>query len=116
MPKAWASSITTSTNFCPSSFWRSSSLVGADQVDHGAVREPSRSAITGAALLPGRLVPHGHGVRSPIASRSGVEELRTAGTELVTVADGIALDGPAAEVILAVMAWAAKMAHLAIHA
>src|SRR5437016_13640420 len=54
MPKAWASSITTSTDFCPSSFWRSSSLVGADQVDHGAVREPSRSAITGAALLPGR--------------------------------------------------------------
>src|SRR2546421_12718897 len=70
MPKAWASSITTSTDFCPSSFWRSSSLVGADQVDHGAVREPSRSAITGAALLPGRLVLHGHGVRSPIASRS----------------------------------------------
>ena len=40
-------------------------------VNHGAVREPSRSAITGAAaLLPGRLVLHGPGVRSPIASRS----------------------------------------------
>ena len=38
------------------------------------------------------------------ATPSWVEELRTAGTELVTVADGFALDGPAAEVILAVMA------------
>src|SRR3954471_2098860 len=44
-----------------------------------------------------------------------VEELRTAGAELVTVADGFTLDGPAAEVILAVMAWAAKMERLAIN-
>lgn len=43
-----------------------------------------------------------------------VEELRTAGAELVTVADGFTLDGPAAEVILAVMAWAAKMERVAI--
>jgi len=44
-----------------------------------------------------------------------VEELRRAGAELVTVADGFTLDGPAAEVILAVMAWAAKMERLAIN-
>jgi DNA invertase Pin-like site-specific DNA recombinase len=55
-------------------------------------------------------------------SRSGirdtfevVEELRKSGAELVTVADGFSLDGPAGEVILAVMAWAAKMERLAIN-
>jgi DNA invertase Pin-like site-specific DNA recombinase len=54
-------------------------------------------------------------------SRSGirdtfdlVEELRAAGVEIVTVADGFTLEGPAAEVILAVMAWAAKMERLAL--
>jgi len=44
-----------------------------------------------------------------------VEELRRCGCELVTVADGFSLDGPAAEIILAVMAWAAKMERLAIN-
>ncbi len=44
-----------------------------------------------------------------------VEELRAAGTEIVTVADGFSLEGPASEVILAVMAWAAKMERLAIN-
>jgi DNA invertase Pin-like site-specific DNA recombinase len=43
-----------------------------------------------------------------------VEELRRHGVEIVTVADGFSLDGPAAEVVLAVMAWAAKMERLAI--
>jgi DNA invertase Pin-like site-specific DNA recombinase len=38
-----------------------------------------------------------------------VEEIRSNGCELVTVADGFDLGGPAAEVVLAVMAWAAKM-------
>jgi DNA invertase Pin-like site-specific DNA recombinase len=42
-----------------------------------------------------------------------VEELRRTGAELVTVADGFTLDGPAGEVILAVMVWAAKMERLA---
>ena len=42
-----------------------------------------------------------------------VEEMRDAGVQLVTVADGFNLDGPAAEVILAVLAWAAKMERLA---
>ncbi len=42
-----------------------------------------------------------------------VEELRAHGVEIVTVADGFSLDGPAAEVVLAVMAWAAKMERLA---
>lgn len=44
-----------------------------------------------------------------------VEELRRAGVDLVTIADGFDLNGPAAEIILAVMAWAAKMERLAIN-
>src|SRR5262245_27860787 len=44
-----------------------------------------------------------------------VEELRAHGVELVTVADGFDVNGPAAEVILAVMAWAAKMERQAIN-
>lgn len=44
-----------------------------------------------------------------------VEELKRAGVELVTIADGFDLNGPAAEIILAVMAWAAKMERLAIN-
>ena len=43
-----------------------------------------------------------------------VDELRRHGVELVTVADGFSLDGPAAEVVLAVVAWAAQMERLAI--
>lgn len=43
-----------------------------------------------------------------------VEELRGHGVEIVTVADGFSLDSPAAEVVLAVMSWAAKMERLAI--
>ena len=43
-----------------------------------------------------------------------VEELRRCGCELVSVADGFALDGPAADIILSVMAWAAQMERLAI--
>jgi DNA invertase Pin-like site-specific DNA recombinase len=44
-----------------------------------------------------------------------VEELRRHGVELVSVSDGFSVDGPAAEVVLAVMAWAAKMERLAIN-
>ncbi len=44
-----------------------------------------------------------------------IEELRAAGVEVVSIADGFSLDGPAAEVILAVMSWAAKMERLAIN-
>lgn len=44
-----------------------------------------------------------------------VEELRSHGCRLVTVADGFDLEGPAAEIVLAVMAWAAKMERLAIN-
>lgn len=38
-----------------------------------------------------------------------VEELRRAGCRLVTIADGFDLAGPAADVVLAVLAWAAQM-------
>jgi putative DNA-invertase from lambdoid prophage Rac len=44
-----------------------------------------------------------------------IEELRAHGVQVVSVSDGFALDGPAAEVILAVIAWAAKMERLAIN-
>lgn len=38
-----------------------------------------------------------------------VETLRSCGCVLTTVADGFQLDGPAGDVVLAVMAWAAQM-------
>ena len=44
-----------------------------------------------------------------------VEELRAHGCQIVTVADGFDLDSQAAEIVLAVMAWAAKMERLAIN-
>jgi DNA invertase Pin-like site-specific DNA recombinase len=44
-----------------------------------------------------------------------IEELRLAEVEVISIADGFSLDGPAAEVILAVMSWAAKMERLAIN-
>jgi len=42
-----------------------------------------------------------------------VDELRRGGVELVSVSDGFDLAGPAAEVVLAVLAWAAQMEHFA---
>jgi DNA invertase Pin-like site-specific DNA recombinase len=44
-----------------------------------------------------------------------VEELRLHGVEVVSVADGFDLAGPAAEIILAVVSWAAKIERLAIN-
>jgi DNA invertase Pin-like site-specific DNA recombinase len=43
-----------------------------------------------------------------------VEEMRRHGCDLVTIADGFDFGGPAAEIVLAVMAWAAKLERLAI--
>jgi len=55
-------------------------------------------------------------------TRSGIrdtlevlEELRRAGCEVISLTDGFDLNGPAAEIILAVMAWASKMERLAIN-
>lgn len=55
-------------------------------------------------------------------TRSGIrdtldvlEELRANGCEIVTVSDGFDLSGPYAEVIIAVMSWAAQMERLAIN-
>lgn len=45
-----------------------------------------------------------------------VAELRQGGAELVTVADPFDLAGPAADVILAVMAWAAQQERVRLHA
>jgi putative DNA-invertase from lambdoid prophage Rac len=44
-----------------------------------------------------------------------VDELRRNGCELVTIADGFDFGGPAAEIVLAVLAWAAKTERLAIN-
>jgi DNA invertase Pin-like site-specific DNA recombinase len=53
--------------------------------------------------------------RSGIRDTLGVlEELQSYGCNVVSVADGFELDGPAAEIVIAVMAWAAKMERLAI--
>lgn len=43
-----------------------------------------------------------------------VDELRGHGVRLVTLADGFDVDGPAADIVIAVLAWAAKMERLAI--
>jgi len=51
------------------------------------------------------------GIRDTLAV---VEELRRGGCELVTVADGFELGGPAADVVLAVLAWAAQMERAAL--
>jgi len=52
--------------------------------------------------------------RSGIADTLGaLDDLRAHGVEVVSVADGFDLGGPHAEVIVAVMAWAAKMERLA---
>ena len=52
--------------------------------------------------------------RSGIADTlTTLEELRANGVEIVSVGDGFDLNGPHAEVIVAVMAWAAKMERLA---
>jgi DNA invertase Pin-like site-specific DNA recombinase len=54
--------------------------------------------------------------RSGIRDTSEViEELRAHGCTLVSVSDGFDLEGPAAEIVLAVMAWASKMERLAIN-
>jgi DNA invertase Pin-like site-specific DNA recombinase len=51
------------------------------------------------------------GIRDTLAI---VDELRAHGCTLVTIADGFDVDGPASEVVLAVLAWAAKMERQAI--
>ena len=53
--------------------------------------------------------------RSGIRDTLGlVEEFRRGGAELVSVADGFDLNGPGAEIVLAVMAWAAQIERNAI--
>lgn len=51
------------------------------------------------------------GIRDTLAL---VHEFRAAGAELVSLADGFDLNGPAADVVLAVLAWAAQMERNAI--
>ncbi len=51
------------------------------------------------------------GIRDTLAL---VEEFKRGGAELVSVADGFDLTGPGAEIVLAVMAWAAQMERSAI--
>jgi DNA invertase Pin-like site-specific DNA recombinase len=51
------------------------------------------------------------GIRDTLAL---VEELRAHGVELVTLADGFDVAGPAGDVVIAVMAWAAQMERAAL--
>lgn len=51
------------------------------------------------------------GIRDTLAI---VYEFRTCGCHIVTCADGFLIDGPASDVVLAVIAWAAQMERLAI--
>lgn len=44
-----------------------------------------------------------------------LEELKAANVNVVSVSDGFDLNGPAAEIIIAVMAWASKMERLALN-
>lgn len=44
-----------------------------------------------------------------------VSELRQNGCEVVSIADGFDLNGPAAEIVLAVLSWASQMERLAIN-
>lgn len=44
-----------------------------------------------------------------------VQELRQHGCDIVSVADGFDLNGPAAEIVLAVLSWASQMERLAIN-
>jgi len=44
-----------------------------------------------------------------------VQELRQNGCEVVSIADGFDLNGPAAEIVLAVLSWASQMERLAIN-
>lgn len=51
------------------------------------------------------------GIRDTLAI---VEEFRANGCRIETVADGFSLDGPGADIVLAVLAWAAQMERLAL--
>lgn len=51
------------------------------------------------------------GIRDTLAI---VEELRAHGCRVASVSDGFSLDGPAGDVVLAVMAWAAQMERAAL--
>ena len=51
------------------------------------------------------------GIRDTLAT---VRELQAAGVELVSIADGFDLQGPASDVVIAVIAWAAQMERTAI--
>jgi hypothetical protein len=80
-------------------------------VRSAGVRGPPRSSSRGRVLFRlDRLARSG--IRDTFAV---VEELRAAGGALVTSADGFDISGPAAEVVLAVMAWAPQMERLAIN-
>jgi DNA invertase Pin-like site-specific DNA recombinase len=50
------------------------------------------------------------GIRDTLAT---LDEFKTAGVKVVTVADGFDVEGPCADVIVSVMAWAAQMERLA---
>jgi DNA invertase Pin-like site-specific DNA recombinase len=89
---------------------RSGRLLGRPELDR--LRQEARAGS----------VPRLYVYRLDRLTRSGIrdtfeviEELRAYGCTLVSVSDGFDLEGPAAEVVLAVMAWTSKMERLAIN-
>lgn len=94
--------------------WRAEKLSGKtlDRPELARLRADARAGKVGRLYL----------YRLDRLTRSGirdtfevVEELRRHGVELVTIADGFDLQGPAADVVLAVMAWSSQMERLAIN-
>jgi hypothetical protein len=76
-----------------------------------SVREAAQALGVCAAIVY-RLVDSGElGIRDTFEL---VGELRCHGVEIVSVADGFDLNGPAAEIVLAVMNWPSKMERIAI--
>lgn len=99
-----------------------------EQVDRWLEEKRSAKALTDRPALEGLrdLIRQGgasvlYVYRIDRLARSGIrdtfallEEFRGRGVKIVTVADGFTMEGPGADVVLAVLAWAAQMERLAI--
>lgn len=92
----------------------------AEKMSGKTLQRPELEALRGA--IRARTVRVLYVYRLDRLTRSGirdtlevVDEARANGCRIVSVSDGFALDGPHADVILAVMAWAAQMERAAIN-
>jgi DNA invertase Pin-like site-specific DNA recombinase len=94
----------------------------ARTLDRPALSELRRFVKMRSGPAPGRMPIVVIVYRLDRLARSGIrdtleviEEFRAAGATLVSCSDGFDLSGPAAEIVIAVMSWAAKMERLAIN-